>query len=91
MWNGIPLVIAGGTEDKPVGAARAEWAGIAANLRTGKPTKEQIREAVDEVIGNKKYRLRAVEIEKEMAEDDPVGVVAQNIDDLGAGVHLIPN
>jgi UDP:flavonoid glycosyltransferase YjiC (YdhE family) len=88
ILNGTPLVIAGAGEDKPEVAARGEWAGVAINLRTGSPTKEQIRVAVDEIITNPKYKVRAQELEAEMAEFDPVGVIIQNIEELTTGKHL---
>ncbi len=38
MTNGVPMVLAGATEDKLEVAMRAEYAGIAVNLRTETPT-----------------------------------------------------
>jgi UDP:flavonoid glycosyltransferase YjiC (YdhE family) len=86
--NGTPIIAAGAGEDKPEVAMRAEWAGIGINLRTGSPTTEAIRTTVDEIISNPKYKIRAKEMEAEMAEFDPVSIVAQNIEDLAAGKHL---
>ncbi|WP_432947642.1 glycosyltransferase [Kribbella sp. CA-253562] len=56
LCTGVPLVVAGATEDKPEVAARIEWAGVGINLRTGKPTEEQIRNAVLDVLGNAEIR-----------------------------------
>jgi UDP:flavonoid glycosyltransferase YjiC (YdhE family) len=81
--NATPLIIAGATEDKPEVAARAEWAGIGVNLKTGTPTPKAIREAVDQVLGDVKYKKRAEELQEEMKEFDPIGEVARNIDELG--------
>ena len=86
--NGTPLVVGGATEDKPEVAARAEWAGVAVNLRTAQPTVEALRTAVDEVISNPKYKKRALELEEEMARFDPMSIVAENIEELAAGKHL---
>jgi UDP:flavonoid glycosyltransferase YjiC (YdhE family) len=86
--NGTPIIAAAAGEDKPEVAMRAEWSGIGINLRTGSPTTEAIRTAVDEIISNPKYKIRAKEMEAEMAEFDPVSIVAQNIEDLAAGKHL---
>ena len=36
---GVPLVVAGNTEDKPEVAARVAWTGAGINLRTGTPTR----------------------------------------------------
>ncbi|KAH6673788.1 putative UDP-glucuronosyltransferase 2A3 [Halenospora varia] len=86
--NGTPVVVGGATEDKPENAARAEYSGMGFNLRTAKPTVEQVRNAVDEVLTNPKYKARAVEMEKEMATFDPMAVVATQIEELAAGKHL---
>ncbi|KAH8597153.1 putative UDP-glucuronosyltransferase 2A3 [Bisporella sp. PMI_857] len=82
IGNGTPLVAAGISEDKFEVAARAEWAGVAINLRTQTPTVEQVRESVEEVLANPKYKARATELEKEMASFDPMGIVANTIEEL---------
>ena len=80
--NGIPLVMAATTEEKPETAARAEWAGVAVNLRTSNPSIEQLVNAVDEILSNQKYKARALEIQAEIATYDPVGVIIENIEEL---------
>ncbi|KAJ6781608.1 hypothetical protein PWT90_10139 [Aphanocladium album] len=82
---GTPMVIAGGSEDKPEVAARAENAGVAVNLRTGRPTAEQVRRAVDEVLRNDKYKVRSRALEKEVQSFDPVGVIEESMRDALAG------
>ena len=47
---GVPLVVAGNTEDKPEVAARVAWTGAGVNLRTGTPTPSAVRAAVREVL-----------------------------------------
>jgi UDP:flavonoid glycosyltransferase YjiC (YdhE family) len=86
LSNGTPLVVAGATEDKPEVAARAEWAGVGINLRTGNPSPEAISTAVDEILKNPKYKQRSKELEAEMATFDPMEAVARNIDELAAGL-----
>ncbi|KAM0544997.1 hypothetical protein ACHAPJ_011578 [Fusarium lateritium] len=80
--NGTPLIMAGTTEEKPESAARAEWAGVAVNLRTTYPSVEQLSHAVDEVLENDKFKKRALEIQAEIAQYDPVGVIVENIEEL---------
>ncbi|OAQ99224.1 hypothetical protein LLEC1_01877 [Akanthomyces lecanii] len=63
--NGVPMVLAGGSEDKPEVANRGEYAGVGINLRTGTPTEIQIREAVDEILSHSKYEKRVKEIQVE--------------------------
>jgi UDP:flavonoid glycosyltransferase YjiC (YdhE family) len=81
----VPLVVAGTTEDKTEIAARAEWAGVAVNLRTENPAPEAVLAAVEEVISNSKYKERALVLEKEMATFDPMEIVVKHIEELAAG------
>jgi UDP:flavonoid glycosyltransferase YjiC (YdhE family) len=85
VGHGVPLVIGGGTEDKPEIAARAEWAGVAVNLRTSTPTPEAVLAAVDEILSNSKYKKRSKVLEAEMATYDPMGIVVKNIEEMAAG------
>lgn len=62
MESGIPIVVAGDTEDKPECAARIAWAGAGINLRTGRPKPEAIRDAVREVISDGRYRAGSARI-----------------------------
>jgi UDP:flavonoid glycosyltransferase YjiC (YdhE family) len=87
--NGTPLVMAGTTEEKPETAARAEWTGVAVNLRTSHPSAEQLGQAIDEILSNKKYKTRALEIQAETATHDPVGVIIENIEELAGEKRLI--
>jgi UDP:flavonoid glycosyltransferase YjiC (YdhE family) len=59
---GVPLVIAGSAIDKPDIARRVAWAGAGIDLKTGRPTPAQVRDAVATVLGDPAYRRRASEI-----------------------------
>ncbi|KAH6892492.1 MGT family glycosyltransferase, partial [Thelonectria olida] len=89
LANGTPMVISGTTEDKPETAARGQWAGVAVNLQTSNPSTEQLKDAVDEVLGNERYKTRATEIQAEMATYDPMGVIIENIDELAGRSAII--
>jgi UDP:flavonoid glycosyltransferase YjiC (YdhE family) len=82
LYHGCPLVIAGTTEEKPETAARAEWAGVAVNLRTSNPSIGQLREAVDQILSNKEYKAVASKIQAEIAGCDPLGVITEVIEEL---------
>lgn len=56
MENGVPIVVAGDTEDKPEGAARVAWAGAGINLKTGRPKPSAIRDAVRKVLDDPRYQ-----------------------------------
>ncbi len=62
LSNGVPLVVAGDTEEKPEIAAHVGWTGAGLNLKTGKPSAAQVREAVRTVIERPAYRQRAQEL-----------------------------
>lgn len=62
------MVLAGSTEDKPFVAERAEWAGVGISLRTGEPSSEQIKHAIDQILSQQKYRQRIDEIKKEIVD-----------------------
>jgi len=67
LAHGVPLVVAGETEDKREVAARVEWCGAGVNLRRRRPSPELIREAVKEVLGNPFYRENARRIQADFA------------------------
>jgi UDP:flavonoid glycosyltransferase YjiC (YdhE family) len=77
LTHGVPLVVAGATEEKPEIAARVAWSGAGINLRTGKPSPERIRAAVREVMRNHSYRRNAERIRAEYrSHDAPAEAVA---------------
>ena len=68
LAHGVPLVVAGVSEDKPEVAARVHWSGTGINLRTGRPTQPAIRAAVRSVLQDPSYRQRAAELSADMAQ-----------------------
>ncbi|MDH6182085.1 UDP:flavonoid glycosyltransferase YjiC (YdhE family) [Microbacteriaceae bacterium SG_E_30_P1] len=56
MENGVPLIVAGMTEDKTEVSARVQWSGAGINLRSDRPSPERIREAVRTVLATPSYR-----------------------------------
>jgi UDP:flavonoid glycosyltransferase YjiC (YdhE family) len=85
--NGTPLIIGGATEDKPEVAQRAAWAGVGINLKTGSPSAEQVKEAVEEIFANEKYKTRSRELEEEMKKYNPMDVVVSSIEDIAAAAN----
>jgi UDP:flavonoid glycosyltransferase YjiC (YdhE family) len=83
---GVPLVVAGATEDKPEIAARVQWAGCGIDLRTGTPTPEQVRRAVRRVFADDALRHRSGFLRDQMNSlPDPVDVIWETLAEL-AGV-----
>jgi MGT family glycosyltransferase len=75
LFCGVPMVLAGVGEDKPETCARAAWAGVAVNLKCLRPTVEQLREAVDEVLSVPKYRVRGQELAEEYRRYDTIAEI----------------
>ncbi|TAQ83587.1 hypothetical protein B7494_g8082 [Chlorociboria aeruginascens] len=80
--NGTPMVVCGDTEDKADVAARAEYAGVAINLRTATPSEEMLRRAVDEITKNEKYMNRSLELKSKANAMDPIGIIDERIKEL---------
>jgi UDP:flavonoid glycosyltransferase YjiC (YdhE family) len=59
LAHGVPLVVAGTSEDKPEVATRVACSGAGVNLKTATPTPEQVRTAVHALLHQSRYRARA--------------------------------
>ena len=79
---GVPLVVAGNTEDKPEVAARVAWAGAGVNLRTGTPRPGAVRAAVRRVLSDGRYLRSARELEAAFARRDGVAEIAALVDEV---------
>lgn len=62
LSHGVPMVVAGDTEDKPEVAARVSWSGTGINLRTGAPTAEMIRNATNRLLAEPQFKRRSTEM-----------------------------
>jgi MGT family glycosyltransferase len=62
LANGVPLVVAGTTEDKMEVCARVTWSGVGVAMKTDTPSPAQVRSAVDTVLGDPRFRAKAQEI-----------------------------
>jgi MGT family glycosyltransferase len=82
LSTGVPLVVAGNTEDKPEVAARVAWSGAGIDLKTGTPTSGQVRNAVRKILDNPRYLRRARELESAYARRDGVAEVAALVDEV---------
>ncbi|MDF5713409.1 MAG: glycosyltransferase [Rhizonema sp. NSF051] len=65
LSNGVPLIVAGATEEKPEIAARVAWAGVGINLKTGTPSSAQIRDAVKTILRDSGYKYNAHRLQAE--------------------------
>jgi MGT family glycosyltransferase len=79
---GVPLVVAGNTEDKPEVAARVAWTGTGIDLRTGTPTPGAVRAAVRDVLNDGRYRDAARRLEAAFARRCGVAEIAALVDEV---------
>lgn len=67
LEHGVPLVVAGMTEDKAEVAARTQWSGVGVSLRTNKPKPDAVRTAVRKVLADPDYATRSQALGQEIA------------------------
>ena len=80
LSHGVPLVVAGRSEDKPEVAARVAWSGAGKDLRTAKPTANAVRDAVRALLREPSYRARAKALAAEYARYDAVALAVERIE-----------
>jgi MGT family glycosyltransferase len=79
---GVPVVVAGNTEDKPEVAARVEWAGAGINLRTGTPSAAAVGAAIREILASDRCLRRARELAVAFDRRDGVAEIAALVDEV---------
>ena len=85
LAKGVPIVIAAPQfADKRDVADRVEWSGAGINLRTGTPPSDAVRNAVVEVLTDRKYRRRALEIQAEIRTYNPIAIISGAIDEVAS-------
>lgn len=82
LCAGVPLVVAGDTEDKPEVAARVGWSGAGINMRTGAPTPRALRAAIRAVLHHPHYRNCARTLQTAFAQRDGVAEIALLLDEV---------
>ena len=84
LAHGVPMVVAGDTEDKAETTRRVEWSQTGVNLKAARPTDDGVARAVDEVLTDPSYRTRAQALQAEIAAAPGVAGVERIIHDLVA-------
>ncbi|MGE2722465.1 glycosyltransferase [Mycolicibacterium celeriflavum] len=82
LSHGIPLVVAGGSADKPEVAARVGYAGVGINLGTSRPGRTAIARALDDVLGTDGYRTTAQRVSREIRATDAFDRIAEALEGL---------
>lgn len=67
LARGVPMVVAGVTEDKAEVSARIVWTGSGVSLKTNTPSAEKVAAAVDRVLADPSYRTAAARLGAEIA------------------------
>lgn len=80
LREGIPLVVAGTSEDKPEVAARVEWSGAGINLRTEAPSAAQVKNAVRRILAEDSFRTHAHRLKADYARYDALNVLGSLVD-----------
>ena len=76
---GVPLVVAGDTEDKPEVAARVAWAGVGVDLKTGRPTASAVARAVADVLGQESFRERTAQMAAAISRLDTLDLIESEL------------
>jgi len=88
LSTGVPVVVAGQTEDKAFVAARVAWTGAGINLETSHPTPEQVRGAVREVLNDSSYGRMARRVQRNFAPYDALDQITLHVESfLKRGSH----
>ena len=79
LANGVPLIVAGDTADKPEIAARVAYTGAGIDLKTGKPSEGAIAAAVRTVLNTPKYRAAAQRLSQNIAASHALDTIAETL------------
>jgi UDP:flavonoid glycosyltransferase YjiC (YdhE family) len=72
---GVPVVMCGATEEKPMNAARVAYHRVGIDLGTATPSEQQVLEAVTTILGDPTYREAAGRLKAAYAAHDPIATV----------------
>ncbi|HKT01921.1 MAG TPA: glycosyltransferase, partial [Rugosimonospora sp.] len=87
LAHGVPLVVAGATEEKRDVAMRVKWCGAGIALGRRSPTPRRIRHAVGTVLADGRYHEAATRLRREYAQHDGPRRAAELIEGLMTGDH----
>ena len=80
LARGLPMVAIPIANDQPGVARRLEWLGVAEVVLPGQLTATRLRQAVERVLSNPDYRIRARKRAEEIAASDGVGMAADIVE-----------
>ncbi|MDQ0821666.1 UDP:flavonoid glycosyltransferase YjiC (YdhE family) [Arthrobacter sp. V4I6] len=85
LRHGVPLVVAGQTEEKPEVCARVAWSGTGINLRTNRARPQAVARAVRAVLSDSSYREASSRIGSAIRASRGVDGLADLVADVCSG------
>jgi len=82
LSHGVPMVVAGVTEEKPDIAARIAWSGAGLRLPTDAPPADVLRTAVLDVLADRRYADAAARIAADLSSHDAPAEAADLLERL---------
>lgn len=82
MEHGVPIVVAGDSEDKVETSARVGWSGVGVDLRTSTPTVDAVRAAVLKVLDDPSYATASRRVGAAIAHSRGAGGFVDDLEDV---------
>ena len=82
LRHGVPLVVAGQTEEKTEVSARVAWSGTGINLRTNRAAPDAVAKAVRAVLANSSYREASIRIGNSIRASRGVDELAELVESV---------
>lgn len=80
--HGVPMVVAGTSEDKKEVTAHVGWSGVGINLRTSRPTPNAVAAAVARVLKEPEFRDRTLALRRQTENPQPAVAAADLLEGL---------
>jgi len=82
LAQGIPLMVAGKSEDKSEVCARVAWSGAGIRLKSHLPKPMQIKQAIQKIMAEPQYRQNAERLQAEIQQCSPAEQAASQLEAL---------
>jgi MGT family glycosyltransferase len=80
--HGVPIVVAGTSEDKREVTAHVAWSGVGINMRTDRPTPRAVAAAVEQLLSERSFRDRALALKAQIGDVRPAEQAADLLERL---------
>jgi UDP:flavonoid glycosyltransferase YjiC (YdhE family) len=88
---GVPIVVAGTTEDKLEIAARVAWSGAGLDLKSDMPGEAALMDAIDALLTAPAYRQTAREISASFTSYDGASILRETVRESFRSLSAIPS